>query len=116
MKKHIMEKWVAKLESGEYEQGHGSLRPYENKFCCLGVLCNIHAQEHPEIAALETDPNKYLGNAGYLPPKVQRWAGMNTDNGHLLNYCNYLSLAGMNDSGETFKTIAKVIRKNYKDL
>ena len=34
------EQWLTALESGEYEQGFGSLRSY-NRFCCLGVACDL---------------------------------------------------------------------------
>jgi hypothetical protein len=34
-------KWVAALRSGEYEQGVGKLRSLDNKFCCLGVACDL---------------------------------------------------------------------------
>ena len=69
MKQKIKALWVAALRSGDYEQGIGQLRN-ENKFCCLGVLCDLHAQTHPKIAAKETNPNEYLGDTGYLPHKV----------------------------------------------
>lgn len=39
-------RWIKALRSGDYEQGRGVLkRTCENipdKFCCLGVLCEIH--------------------------------------------------------------------------
>lgn len=34
----LAERWLANLESGEFEQGIGKLRA-DGKFCCLGVLC-----------------------------------------------------------------------------
>lgn len=39
-------KWVAALRSGDYKQGHGSLKLVdpktgENQYCCLGVLCEV---------------------------------------------------------------------------
>lgn len=33
--------WVKKLRSREYEQGMSKLRLENDKFCCLGVLCDI---------------------------------------------------------------------------
>lgn len=119
-----MEKWVKILESGQMKQGTGQLRDEDNQFCCLGVLCNLHAQAHPELAKDEIDQITYLGEVFYLPAEVMDWAGMLTHNGKLpegayssdddtLVDCN---LGQINDNGEDFKTIAKIIRKNYKIL
>ena len=44
MNPEIKAKWVAALRSGEYKQGRGQLRS-EDLFCCLGVLCDLHAKE-----------------------------------------------------------------------
>lgn len=41
MNQEIKNQWVAKLRSGEYEQGYNALRSKDNKYCCLGVLCDI---------------------------------------------------------------------------
>ena len=44
MNPEIKREWVAALRSGKYEQGDGELRdPFKvtEKFCCLGVLCDI---------------------------------------------------------------------------
>jgi hypothetical protein len=41
VKKQLRDEWVKALRSGEYEQGTGTLK-YEEKFCCLGVLCAVH--------------------------------------------------------------------------
>ncbi len=80
----IMKKWVAALRSGDYKQGKGQLRKEVdgvNSFCCLGVLCNLHAMEHPEIAKNELSPRSYLGDSEYLPAQVQDWAGMKNNCG-----------------------------------
>lgn len=39
--KEVLEKWVATLRSGDYEQGVGRLRRPDERYCCLGVLCDI---------------------------------------------------------------------------
>ena len=48
MKKEWLDKWLAALRSGEYKQGTQILKSIENKFCCLGVLCDLVAKEYPE--------------------------------------------------------------------
>lgn len=41
MNKEWKEKWIDALRSGKYKQGQFLLRNM-NKYCCLGVLCDIH--------------------------------------------------------------------------
>jgi hypothetical protein len=113
MKRSIARKWAKALESGEYKQGKGRLRKGD-KWCCLGVLCNLHAQAHPEIAAKQKHKSRYMNHESVLPEEVQDWAGMNSDDGYI-TYGN--DLVGMNDmKGMSFAEIAKVIRKEYKKL
>lgn len=38
MTQEVKDKWVAALRSGEYVQGRDTLRTYDGKYCCLGVL------------------------------------------------------------------------------
>lgn len=45
MNKGIKKKWVKALRSGNYEQGKELLRTLDNKYCCLGVLCDLYTQE-----------------------------------------------------------------------
>jgi hypothetical protein len=45
MNKEIKEKWINALRSGKYEQGKSQLRSLSNKFCCLGVLCDLYKDE-----------------------------------------------------------------------
>jgi len=122
MKSSLARRWAAALESGEYQQTDGRLRNGGN-FCCLGVLCNLHAQDHPEIAQDEDDPDSYLGADTDLPTLVKDWAGMACTGGAFSDAItdsegNYRhSLIELNDeAGYTFPEIAKVIRKHWKEL
>ena len=86
MKKKIALQWAEALESGEYSQITGELREIDASgqtvgFCCLGVLCNLHAIAHPKIAATQTDPDLYLGKSTTLPQEVREWAGMDGPDG-----------------------------------
>jgi hypothetical protein len=112
MKRSVARKWIKALESGEYSQGIHRLRS-SDKWCCLGVLCNLHAQEHPEIAATQKLKWVYLGESTVLPKEVMVWSGMDSDIGSISYGEN---LAKMNDSGMTFQEISKVIRKHWKEL
>ena len=123
--------WAHALESGKYPQTQQSLRDSKG-LCCLGVLCDLHAQMHPAIAALETDPEVYMGEATVVPDEVRDWAGLEGDTGEFkgdkkVNGSYDLAslndgLVGIDTSGEVyvprhdFKQIAKIIRKHYKDL
>lgn len=83
MKKHIAKKWAEALRSGKYKQGMNRLRDEKNNFCCLGVLCNLHANEFPKLAKAETDPLMYLGEDESLPSQVREWSGINDPLGEL---------------------------------
>lgn len=121
MKRSIARKWAKALESGDYKQGRTQLRQ-GNSFCCIGVLCNLHAGEHPEIAATQKRKSEYLGVGDYAPNEVLKWSGMATPYGLVGAYVDtvfgrYNSLAQLNDNGFlTFPEIAKVIRKHWKEL
>lgn len=49
MKQEWKDKWIAALRSGEYKQGNAVLRSEDNKFCCLGVLCDLVIKENPKL-------------------------------------------------------------------
>lgn len=113
MKKRIADQWIAALRSGEYKQTTRFLRKGD-RFCCLGVLCNLHAQAHPEIAKRELDKNVYLYNSVLLPVEVQKWAGLKSRQGYL--GLTDKSLAKRNDTGFSFLCISLVISERWKEL
>lgn len=45
--KPLIDQWIEALRSGEYKQGQGTLYCH-NRFCCLGVLCNLQVNV-PEV-------------------------------------------------------------------
>lgn len=105
MNEVIKEKWADALESGEYNQTQGVLRD-ENGFCCLGVLCDLAVKEGiiPEpnlVSGALSTYYRYAGDSTFLPQEVKEWA----------RYPKTLTLIGMNDRGNSFKTIAKYIRE-----
>lgn len=115
MKPEIKAKWVAALRSGEYEQGKGALRTANDKFCCLGVLCDIHARE-TGVAWSDTDsiyPWAYLTEDLALPKEVMAWAGLSNYNPKL----GEATCASHNDGAVTcvkksFSEIADLIEAN----
>lgn len=82
-------RWVEALRSGDYEQGRNRLRDMENRFCCLGVACDINGIEwFPDVRGGE-DPVRYgirqMNGAGEdlinlncsgLPPVLERDLGV----------------------------------------
>lgn len=123
MDRKIALKWARALESGKYKQGQSQLRDENNNFCCLGVLCNLHAQAHPEIAAEQDDPQEYMGEGGLLPQAVVEWAGMNSDHGSFItpvelgDFCEASDVVELNDAHSfDFKKIAAIIRKKSDEM
>lgn len=112
MKPEIAKKWIAALRSGEYKQATGQLR-VADAFCCLGVLCNLHAQEHPALAAKQCSREVYFESEGTPPAIVRKWAGLNSPQGF---FNGESSLAERNDQGASFETIAKIIEANVEAL
>ena len=125
MNSKVKEAWVNALRSGKYEQGSERLRGVDG-FCCLGVLCDIYAQEHntewefrgnEETNLQPMDYWYYEGESEFLPESVMDWAELKTNNPSLQvdvddgedswNYNDDVS--NLNDSGYTFSQIADLI-------
>lgn len=125
MNQRIKKIWLEALRSGEYKKGVGCLRANDNTFCCLGVLCDLYAKEHPSQVIWSTpDINGhkefrigiYSVEKGILPKDVARWAELKfrspsikpttADNGTLNLY-----LTSLNDNCTTFDKVIKVIEE-----
>ena len=131
MNSKIKEAWVNALRSGKYEQGSEKLRSVSG-YCCLGVLCDLYAQEHNvewEFRGYgeygdETNPQPmdywyFKNQSEYLPESVMNWAELKTHNPTVRVYdensddvdtCYYDNeIANVNDSGYSFNQIADII-------
>jgi hypothetical protein len=81
--------WLQALRSGEYEQGTEMLRTRNDRYCCLGVLCELaiqadvvqrrHRPSMPAEWEYGSDEDGGDWMAGFPPMKVRRWAGFPTD-------------------------------------
>jgi hypothetical protein len=118
MNPRIKKMWVKALRSGAYKQGKGRLRN-NNEFCCLGVLCNLHAQAHPKIAAKQTDPGLYMGAQAFTPDAVVKWAKLPHYNPRVrLANGDFISLSRLNDGNvpgirrRTFEELADLIEEH----
>ena len=105
MNKSVKKVWLKALRSGKYKQGKSALRVGKDKFCCLGVLCDIHAKKFN----VDWDDKTYLNEGEFLPEKVMKWAKLKEDDVSIETKDKSLSQA--NDGGKSFKQIANIIEK-----
>ena len=122
MNPEVKEKWVEALRSGEYKQGTNYLRSHNDRFCCLGVLCDIAEKEGIVEAErywefddeVEDDPfanYSYDGTDTSLPIPVRIWAGLDPEEGWNPMLVSD-SCIQLNDSeGFTFEQIADEIEE-----
>lgn len=127
MNTEVKQKWIGALRSGKYEQGSEKLRG-ANGYCCLGVLCDIYAQEHntqwefrgdEEINPQSQDYWYFDEHSEFLPESVMNWAELKThnptvrvdveDNDDEDNWYYKDELSDINDSGYDFSQIANLI-------
>lgn len=125
-------KWVAALRSGNYEQTKHQLAVTNSDsepvgYCCLGVACDLYAQDHEidveyELAADHKSGFIRFGHEStVLPPEVREWLGLRERTGDFgspreQNNIACYSLADLNDAGATFKQVADFIESEPKRL
>ena len=106
-RKNVLKLWVAALRSGKYKKCKGELRK-GNKFCVLGVLCDLHRKHGPikdrAKWAKEDGGNSYsYGDLFFSAPRcAEKWASINCYGE--LSYNN-------DDDGSSFKQLAKKIER-----
>lgn len=114
--------WIAALRSGEYKQAKERLR-IGNDFCCLGVACNLYdpkkwkALPDHEFAFRSHDDTTAWDAKVSLSDEVMDHFMLQDEDGGYREFKptqNYHTLAGANDSGQSFKQIAKIIEKELQ--
>ena len=114
MNADVKVRWVERLRSGGDKQGRGALRQ-DNAFCCLGVLCDIYAQETGTkwVGNYDRDDGdmSFLGAVEDLPTAVCEWAGLDTSDPYVTIDGEVNVLAVANDAGSTFAQIADLIEE-----
>jgi hypothetical protein len=110
MDKKMKRLWLKALRSGEYKQGKERLVSNDDKFCCLGVLCNV-AIEHGARLKWQQDRHGVWGAASKVDKQE---AFLPYDLGEAVDIEMEMQehLARMNDHGKTFATIANYIEKH----
>lgn len=109
MNEDIKRRWVEALRSGVYEQGTGHLRTSDNKYCCLGVLCDIWAQDVGVEWAVFADLFSIKGVILLPPSDVICWAGLQRQYPEVYLDDELCTLSKLNDNGKTFAEIADLI-------
>jgi hypothetical protein len=129
MRPEIKQLWIEELRSGRYEQGREALKDGD-EYCCLGVLCELareagvgdwqndgsraHFNPTPD-AGLEASPG--FSSWSQLPEAVAKWAGLDSCNPGIYTLGGtegeFIPLANLNDTGETFIQIASRIEEGF---
>jgi hypothetical protein len=120
MNPEVKEKWIKALRSGEYQQGRHGLRREDStgnvSYCCLGVLCELYRVEKKRSTwtFIEHIWFSFMNEGSILPEKVMKWAGMDDPSGMFRRKTGPEdSLTSVNDSGKSFKQIARIIEKYF---
>lgn len=123
MNADIKTRWVAALRSGGYKQGRVCLRTKDDKYCCLGVLCDIlkdqvalgwHLNKQGDWDfGTEGDgmvPSQEIGAlADFGERSPHTWPDKWTTNPDLKIEGRFDSAGHHNDKGATFAQIADAI-------
>jgi hypothetical protein len=104
MEAELKKKWLDALRSGRYRQGLNELRTKDDRYCCLGVLCDISnagrwRKFSDSVWSYRTDK----GEKTYVLPD-----GVDQD-----VYLKQTPLVNMNDQGQSFTTIADWIEREF---
>ena len=114
MNAKIKKRWVADLRKNKKLQGFGCLRTEDDKFCCLGRLCELAVK----AGVVERHGDKTEGYSygetkiiGVLPAEVREWAEI-TDDPVVIYKKENVRLVELNDEKElSFLRIANLIEK-----
>ena len=113
MREEVKQAWIEALESGRYKQGFGLLRHVdaegEERFCALGVLCDISGLGEWTTPTGTGDTGFRVGRhtaAASLSPAVCQWAEVNESAPIVAKR----PVSDINDQGLTFAEIAALLR------
>jgi hypothetical protein len=111
MNAEIKAQWLEALRGGEYQQGTDTLKR-DDKFCCLGVLCDLHRKDTQENDWKHVlGVGYYLGDDATLPYEVLDWAGLSSFNPNVDFLGKIRSLGSLNDEGVKFADLADLIEQ-----
>lgn len=125
LKPEVKAAWVKELKSGRYTQGFGWLRDNQDKYCCLGVRCElgvkagviqndglyIHAYLYGNPEGDSPDEANFQDT---MPPAAERkWAWVDYEKFPDDVHAAEVRLAEMNDNGMDFREIANRIEAMF---
>jgi len=108
------QQWVAALRSGKYQQGEKRLRT-NDKFCCLGVACDISGLGKWVHVAGSNMRGYFIDGieSQYeLPDNVRDWLGVGSNFVGIMPRMispDIVNLANANDGGYNFGEIADIV-------
>jgi len=102
MKPKIREKLIAALESGGYRHGRRVMRR-GNRFCVLGVLCDLHADRTGRDWEKGGRVFCYMERHGEAPDLVRRWAG--------LDFVEQQKLINLNDGTTNYSLVIEYLKE-----
>jgi hypothetical protein len=108
--KKVKSLWVSALRSGKYKRCTAQLKK-DDGFCCLGVLCDLHARRFKNT----WDGEQYLSEDSELPEDVIEWAGLSAADPQLnpSREVDFSTATHYNDKARySFNKIADLIEKN----
>lgn len=106
---------VETLASGKYKQGKQMLRSVDNKYCCLGVACDIYdSSRWSKLFTRTCTMYRFSGETCSLPVEVEDWFGFFSATGVAgpESHACEPSLANLNDAGVSHPKIAAKLRAN----
>lgn len=130
--KEAIRTWVEALRSGRYEQAVGALRDDADRYCCLGVACDVSgigawADTPTEAAGLGRNAYRYTPVRGNptseiaaLPPAVMEHYGLDSDDPRFVGrdpktgeWCSRDAWTWNDSSGASFAQIADMIEHTF---
>ncbi len=112
MNKDVVRKWIKALRSGDYNQARYCLRSFDNDYCVIGVLCDLHRKEHGQISDWKPQYDYYIYKEfAIVPDVIKEWLGVNWVHLHLDR------LVHLNDDmRKSFAQLATYIEDKMKEF
>lgn len=112
----IRDEWIPALRSGNYKQGCLVLRDHDDKFCCLGVACDLLEVRLNLKVSSRDDYITYDNQLSLLPQTVSDFLSMSRDGAYFNEERDRESLAGDNDRGMSFDQITDILFEYFCEV
>ena len=117
----ILNQWVPALRSGKYRQGFTVLHAPNDTYCCLGVACDLIANDETVpgvIREVAIDGMEPTSGREYLPTPVARFIGIGVKgegiSPSLDDYGSWASLSEANDDLVPFADLADALEADAR--